>query len=203
MTNPDEPFNPLNMVHLGESIAGAMLSTEAKPLSDLATAPGAGIYAIYYTGTFPAYSQLAAANQDGYAEPIYVGKAVPEGSRKGVLVSTDTRALYERLKQHRRSIVIAENLDLADFHYRRLVVESIWIPLGESLLISRFAPLWNTLIDGFGNNDPGKGRHNQERSRWDVLHPGRSWVVKLQPRRETPAEIAQDAIEYQRQRLEP
>ncbi len=32
----------------------------------------------------------------------------------------------------------------------------------------------NKIIDGFGNHDPGKGRYNQLRSRWDKLHPGRS-----------------------------
>jgi hypothetical protein len=60
------------------------------------------------------------------------------------------------------------------------VVDDIWIPLGESLLIEMFSPVWNRLIDGFGNHDPGKGRYQQQRSPWDVLHPGRSWAEKLQ-----------------------
>ncbi len=40
-------------------------------------------------------------------------------------------------------------------------------------------PIWNTLIDGFGNHDPGQGRRNQAKSRWDVLHPGRAWADNL------------------------
>ena len=49
----------------------------------------------------------------------------------------------------------------------------VWIPLGESLLIERFKPVWNMVIDGFSNNAPGKRRFSQHRSLWDVLHPGR------------------------------
>jgi len=40
-------------------------------------------------------------------------------------------------------------------------------------------PLWNTVIDGFGNHDPGAGRYNQAKSAWDVLHPGRPWAERL------------------------
>nr|WP_296905928.1 Eco29kI family restriction endonuclease [Polaromonas sp.] len=29
------------------------------------------------------------------------------------------------------------------------------------LLIANFAPIWNTLIDGFGNYDPGNGRYRR------------------------------------------
>ncbi len=71
------------------------------------------------------------------------------------------------------------NLDLADFSCRHLVVEDIWIPLGEALLIERFQPLWNVVVDGFGNHDPGAGRHSGQRPLWDVVHPGRPWAGKL------------------------
>jgi len=36
-------------------------------------------------------------------------------------------------------------------------------------------------MDGFGNHDPGKGRHQGKRPSWDTLHPGRPWAEKLQP----------------------
>jgi hypothetical protein len=49
----------------------------------------------------------------------------------------------------------------------------------EAELIRRHRPLWNSIIDGFGNHDPGRGRYNQARSEWDVLHPGRPWVKRL------------------------
>ena len=48
------------------------------------------------------------------------------------------------------------------------------------MLISRFEPLWNKLVDGFGNHDPGKGRYQQKKSAWDLLHPGRPWAERLQ-----------------------
>jgi hypothetical protein len=48
----------------------------------------------------------------------------------------------------------------------------------EAGLIRKFGPLWNTVIDGFGNHTPGEGRFNQARSGWDVLHPGRAWAKK-------------------------
>jgi hypothetical protein len=34
-------------------------------------------------------------------------------------------------------------------------------------------------VEGFGINDPGKGRLNQKRSPWDVLHPGRGYADRL------------------------
>jgi hypothetical protein len=53
--------------------------------------------------------------------------------------------------------------------------------VAESLLVEIYSPLWNQKIDGLGNHDPGKGRYNQQRSPWDIIHPGRSWAYKLQP----------------------
>jgi hypothetical protein len=100
--------------------------------------------------------------------------------------------------QHTKSIEEASNLDIADFHCRYLIVDDIWIPLGESLLIAKFNPLWNKLIDGFGNHDPGKGRHAGLRPRWDVLHPGRSWAKWCQPRDETAEQIIREARDYLR-----
>jgi hypothetical protein len=89
-------------------------------------------------------------------------------------------------------------LGIKDFHCRFLVVDDIWIPLGESLLIAKFSPVWNSLIDGFGNHDPGKGRYEGMRPRWDVLHPGRTWAGKCQPRKESLAEIQRDVETYLR-----
>ena len=45
---------------------------------------GAGVYAIYYTGSFDPYRLVAAENKDNlFNWPIYVGKAVPKGGRIG------------------------------------------------------------------------------------------------------------------------
>ena len=198
MTAKVIPFNPLDKRNLGASVAEALLTKEAHALGDLPPFEGAGIYAIYYTGTFKAYEPLAKLNRsDQFLWPIYVGKAVPAGARMGTsLELTAGKVLHRRLKEHAESIKVAENLNIKDFYCRFLVVDDIWIPLGESLIIARFTPLWNSLIDGFGNHNPGRGRHASMRPRWDVLHPGRAWAMNLAERPETQAQIAQDAITY-------
>ena len=89
--------------------------------------------------------------------------------------------MFKRLSEHGDSIQQAVNLACGEFNCRYLVVDDVWIPLAESLLIDRFRPLWNVLVDGFGNHAPGSGRRRQKKSPWDVLHPGRSWAEKLQP----------------------
>ena len=180
----DETYNPLDKLRLGENVAKALL---ARPISDpppCETFAGAGIYALYYTGPFPPYRKVSERNaKDQWCSPIYVGKAVPPGARKGGygLGESPGEVLYRRLREHSESIDQTENLSLSDFKCRYLIVDDIWIPLGESLLISMFSPLWNQVLDGFGNHDPGAGRHNQQRSSWDVIHPGRPWAKKLKP----------------------
>lgn len=199
------PFNPLDKRHLGESVGQAMLRQPTTPMADLSSFKGAGIYAIYYSGDFPAYELIATRNRDEvFSAPIYVGKAVPKGTRKGGNVEANPgTVLYRRLMQHSRSLEEADNLALEHFHCRFLIVDDIWIPLGESLLIAKFDPIWNKLIDGFGNHDPGKGRHAGLRPRWDVLHPGRAWAEKCQPRDETAKQIIREAQEYLRNNPPP
>jgi hypothetical protein len=200
--NPRPPYNPLEKVNLGISVAEAMLSQDAMPLSELPVFSGAGIYALYYHGDFAAYGKLAYLNRtQGASVPIYVGKAIPEGGRKGGALPASlssgraTRALYKRLTEHAESIRTT-NLSIQDFSCRYLVVDDIWIPLGESLLITRFAPLWNLLVDGFGNHDPGKGRYNGLAPKWDVLHPGRIWASRCQSRVETAEQIATEVASW-------
>lgn len=177
------PFNPLDKRHLGESVAAAMLKSKIHPLPP-EKFKGAGIYAIYYIGNHEAYNDLAVVNRDGqFARPIYVGKAVPAGARKGGLgLGADPgTALFKRLSEHHESVKAAENLNEADFFCRYLVVDDIWIPLAESLLIEKFQPVWNRVLDGFGNHDPGSGRYAQQKSPWDELHFGREWADRLRP----------------------
>lgn len=195
------PFNPLDMRNLAESIVNALAEVEPKPLGELERFEGAGIYALYYHGPFDAYALLTSRNQDGSHEPIYIGKAVPSGGRRGITVETTTRALFNRLGDHAKSINAAGNLDIADFRARWLVMEDIWIPLGESAMIRRHTPVWNALLDGFGNHNPGKGRINGVRSKWDTFHPGRPWADEFPPNPETPSALAQEVTEYLRSRL--
>ena len=193
-----KPFNPLDRINLGKSVAEALLESDVLPLGALKPFNGAGIYAIYYAGDFPLYAPLAKRNRKGRFEiPIYVGKAIPAGGRKGGDLSASAgRVLYNRLAEHAESIEVSGNLDIDDFKCRALVVDDIWIPLGESLLIAKFAPVWNKVIDGFGNHDPGKGRYEGMRPRWDVLHPGRSWAERCKARSESKSQIEQEVREY-------
>lgn len=191
-----EPYNPLHKINLGRSVAEALLDSPTRTLVDTADLIGAGVYAIYYIGEFFGYEPIATANAAGqFSKPIYVGKAIPKGGRKGGIV-TDAgrgRALRDRLNQHAASINEVDNLDIEDFSYRSLVVDDIWIPLGENMLIELFKPVWNTVIDGFGNKTPGKGRKGQQRSPWDVLHPGRKFVDKLGL---GPGKISEETVLY-------
>lgn len=143
---------------------------------------GAGIYAIYYLGPFPVYDRVARHNQQECAMPIYVGKAIPLGGRKGVrLVAGNTGApLYNRLTEHADSIRAATNLELDHFRCRYLVVEELFIELAERSLIQTYKPVWNACLDGFGNHDPGSGRYSGQLPGWDTVHPGRGWAAKMQ-----------------------
>ncbi|MGR3972523.1 Eco29kI family restriction endonuclease [Shewanella sp. 1180_01] len=193
------PFNPLDKKNLGASVAEAMFTGQVHQLGELNAFSGAGIYAIYYSGNFRQYEEISKRNKDGImTAPIYVGKAVPAGSRKGMGATSNYtgKALYSRLSEHAESIRSTSNLKIEDFTCRFLVVDDIWIPLGESLLIARYSPLWNAIIDGFGNHDPGSGRYNGMRPRWDVLHPGRGWAIKCKERVETAEDIARDVSTY-------
>ena len=197
-----EVYNPLDKINLGKSVADALLDQPVRPLADIPRFEGAGIYVIYYKGPFEAYLPIAQANVEEAHWPIYIGKAIPSGGRKGASLTASARGtpLYSRLADHRDSIADVEagsgNLSVADFEARYLIVDDIWIPLGESLLIARFRPIWNTVLDGFGNHDPGNGRYSGLRPLWDHLHPGRSWAVKCAARSETAADINTRIGEY-------
>jgi hypothetical protein len=121
---------------------------------------GSGIYAIYYTGSFELYAPLTAVNRIRYDLPLYVGKAIPSGSRRG-RGGKEGSSLCKRLGEHAKSIQ-----------------DALIAPI-ESAIIKQYNPLWNACVDGFGNHDPGGGRYDQARSQWDVIHPGRKWAEKL------------------------
>ena len=176
----DGPYNPLEKRNLAESIQRRILQTSPLPLGDRSArlgTNGAGVYAIYYVGPFGLYSEISDQNVDARWEaPIYVGKAIPEGQRVGSGIDsalTATRALNDRLLRHANSIIQVENLDIGDFYFRYLVVDDVFITLGEAILIETFQPLWNVLLSGFGNNPTGGPRSEQATSLWDTLHPGR------------------------------
>ncbi|MCC6355235.1 MAG: Eco29kI family restriction endonuclease [Verrucomicrobiae bacterium] len=190
MTEP-RVFNPLDKLNLGNSIVDALLEAPIIPLGEIKEFNGAGIYAIYYSGSYAAYAPLSERNRTRAVHPIYVGKAIPKGGRKGSIkdASIESNALAARLREHAESIRAVKSLNIADFTCRHLVVDDIWISLGETLLIHRFEPLWNQVVDGFGNHDPGSGRYNGKRPVWDELHPGRAWAAKCQAAKQERAEV--------------
>jgi Eco29kI restriction endonuclease len=174
-------FNPLDKRNLAESIAKALLRQEPSPLPP-PRFDGAGIYLLYYKGDFAAYTSLRRINARSDIWPIYVGKAVPAGTRKGAkgLEVEPGCALYNRLAQHAVKIASATTtLALRDFTCRWLNVDEVFIRLGETLLISHYRPVWNVVVEGFGNKPEGIGRHQGKRPAWDILHPGRTAAEKL------------------------
>ena len=195
-----QAFNPLDRVQLGRSVGQALLQSPCEALPPADRFDGAGIYAIYYQGPFEAYRPIALA---GCEWPIYVGRAMPPGGRKGLvgLGASPGRKLYARLREHYRSVNAVNSLDEEDFRCRYLVVEDIWIPLAERLLISHYRPLWNGVVDGFGGHAPGgtpggtTGRAGQQKSAWDTLHPGRSFA-KGRPAQVTAAKIRELIAEH-------
>jgi len=178
LETPHDPFDPLDYENIAKSVVDALLDRPIEALGQMMAFNGAGIYAIYYAGPFAPYNRIVSRAGE---IPIYVGKAVPPGARKGTdeLHVERSQVLCRRLAEHAKSISEAQNLTLTDFTCRHLVVQPVWIPLAEQVLVQRFRPVWNTVVDGFGNHPPGRGRGAMRRPRWDIIHPGRRWASEL------------------------
>lgn len=199
MFNP-LPFKRENHVFRSPQLQNLMLDAlrffNGTPVYELPPATnftGSGVYALYYTGDAPLYAGIADVNRVAYNLPIYVGKAIPSGGRRGLGILTDDEAsLIKRLREHAKSIQLAQHfkdsssselpaLHLSHFACRFMIIpgdEAALISPIEAALIRNYLPLWNSVVDGFGNHDPGKGRYEQAKSAWDVLHPGRKWADK-------------------------
>jgi hypothetical protein len=130
-----------------------------------------------------------------YKYPIYVGKAVPKGWRQFRVsydAATTSAELYSRIREHSRNLDKVDGIDIQDFSCRFVIFEaasSDIIGTIEAALIKLNKPLWNSALDGFGNHTPGKGRFNQAKSDWDVIHPGREWAEKCTGTAKSKADI--------------
>ena len=163
---------------------------------------GAGVYAIYCIAREGIYRKFGdVVNREEYAIPIYVGKAVPTGWRQSR--NTDTqigeRVLFSRLRQHSASIMAASNLQPADFVCRFVIFEGVaseMIAAVEAALIKKHNPLWNSVIDGFGNHDPGGRRTTGKIPQWDVLHPGRAWASRMTGEKPSLASLRRRVADY-------
>ncbi|MCM1489347.1 MAG: Eco29kI family restriction endonuclease [Muribaculum sp.] len=166
--------------------------TPIQPIPPIESFVGAGVYALYYIGKSGIYKKFHEINRLEYSQPIYVGKAVPRGWRQGRIEESRSNELYRRLCDHAKSINAAKNIKANDFLCRFMILEnaaSNLIGTVEAALIRHYQPLWNCIVDGFGNHDPGKGRYNQEKSEWDIIHPGRQWANKCTQSSKTKIEI--------------
>ena len=167
-------YDPLTYDNLMTGLVMHFQKQTPERLDLIADVKGPGIYSLFYSGSMHIYRPIS-----GSGRPIYVGKAVPPGSRKGGRVDESIPALQRRIREHSKSIGDVEDLEVSDFSCRYLSVVPVWITLAERFLIDYYKPVWNLCLDGFGDHDPGGGRRNSQRSWWDTLHPGRSWAVGL------------------------
>ncbi|MBQ6926436.1 MAG: Eco29kI family restriction endonuclease [Kiritimatiellae bacterium] len=163
---------------------------------------GSGVYAIYCIATDGLYQKFGnEINKYSYSVPIYVGKAVPNGWRQSreIQQATITNTLYSRLRQHARSIKEGNGIQLTDFACRFMILEGETASLTEAVeaaLIALFSPLWNSVIDGFGNHNPGKERKTGRISQWDTLHPGRHWTEAMTGERPLKNQIVRRVKDY-------
>jgi Eco29kI restriction endonuclease len=155
------PYDPLDLRTLAASMAKVVLEQPVYSLANLPVFEGAGVYVIYYTGGYEPYTSIAQKNRKRkWRQPIYVGEAARKGARKGGVLAEGPagKVLFNRLKNHADSIRNTNNLNVEDFWCRYFALKDFFIPLCESLLIDRYTPIWNKVIDGFGNKVVGTGR---------------------------------------------
>lgn len=175
------PYNPLDYDNLTASVVRELMGKEPSELPLAERFAGAGVYALFYGGSLDFYAPVRSPDS---STPIYVGKAVPPGARKGGRGrGASAPALYNRIAEHVASIEAVGNLHLREFRCRYLTVVPLWITMAERFLIEHYQPIWNVCVEGFGLHDPGSGRHAGEISWWDALHPGRPWAARLRPTR--------------------
>ena len=172
--HPGFVFDPSNPNVAGRIVGITMIAQDRKPLANVERFYGSGVYAIYYNGKFPAYKAISKKEH-----PIYVGKADPADPASKTAMEQGDR-LANRLNDHRKNIAKATTtLDLEDFEYRAIVVQTGWQNSAENYRIHLFKPIWNSEMDicyGFGKHGDDPGTRANLRSPWDTLHPGRDWA---------------------------
>jgi hypothetical protein len=165
-------FNPLDTNALTKVFANELVSRPQVPLPEieLERVQGAGLYALYYSGGFELYEPLSEA---ATSWPIYLGSALPSGSRTGRIRKARKSPILDRLERHTQSVTAAANLEEKQFQARWFPVDEPFIILGEILLLRFYRPLWNSNVAGFGAKVVGERRIGGRMSNWDTLHPGR------------------------------
>ena len=172
---PASYFDPSDPRMFGIFAALVLVGQEKLPMVELRSHRfyGSGVYAIYYNGEFKPYSLISRTEH-----PIYVGKADPK-AKHAENAKEQGEQLFGRLKDHKKNIGLAGNLELSDFRYRYLVVHTGWQVAAESALVNLFKPIWNKetkICQGFGKHGDSTKTRANKRSPWDTLHPGRKWA---------------------------
>ena len=172
---PTSVFDPGNPKIVGRFISLALVAQPRHSLPEIARFYGSGVYAIYYKGSFPLYARLS-----GSESPIYVGQAAPAINNARTPMEQGDR-LCRRLDEHRENIGKAsDSLDIGDFEFRCLVVQSGWETAAEDYLIHLFRPIWNSetrILFGLGKHGDKAETRSNSRSPWDTIHPGRAWAA--------------------------
>jgi hypothetical protein len=102
---------------------------------------GAGIYALYYSGTHRAYKELLRLDARRFKYPVYIGKASGESAKQGFNPhGSKKRKLFDRISEHAESIKSVDNLSIGDFQCRVLVLNDAYIALAEAVMIRVFRP---------------------------------------------------------------
>ncbi|TLX16053.1 Eco29kI family restriction endonuclease [Rhizobium sp. MHM7A] len=190
VAQPKQIIDPNDPKFQAVVLALRFIQEERHPLSDLTPFYGSGVYALYYTGPLLPYAPIA-----GSETPIYVGKADPD--IVSVKPIEQGIRLYTRLVEHLRNI---EKVGLYPKHF-----EYRYLPLGdgtqvsvEKVLIDFFKPVWNNeggCLSGFGKHGDSASTRANKRSSWDILHPGRTWAEKSEPKR-SHNEVLSDVAEH-------
>lgn len=191
---PSAVFDPSNPKVVGRFVSLALVAQQRHPLSEIPRFYGSGIYAIYYNGSFPFYAPIS-----GSETPIYVGQAAPAINNARTPLEQGPR-LCARLSDHRKNIGTATTtLDLADFEFRSLVVQSGWETAAEDYMIHLFRPVWNSetnILYGLGKHGDDATTRANKRSPWDTLHPGRKWAEASKEDARSPATIETDLVRH-------
>jgi len=190
---PDAVFDPAKPALMGRFVALGLIAQPRKQMAQIESFYGSGVYAIYYNGNFPEYRPIRKTET-----PIYVGKVDPATEAAREPIEQGDR-LSRRVREHSRNIQRASSLNINDFEYRGLVVQSGWQDAAENCLIRLFKPVWNSetgICYGLGKHGDDPQTRANMRSPWDTLHPGREWAARTLRDAKTPQRIKAELKEH-------
>lgn len=107
-----------------------------------------GVYFLYYIGD----------------HELYTGRGIFGSQNVPLYIGMSTSNISARLKDHHAKIVVAEDLDVADFAVKVMFVDNRhYAPCIEGMFIEHFAPIWNKetlgICFGAGENSLWKKVH--------------------------------------------